>query len=127
MTVLEEIKEVATSSAQVAKRAAQKMPRDSYESEKVLREFHDTLLNLRAELLALYKIAVLEARRTDSPEEITAIWREVLFFCQGTLAVWQGVHAFEPVTQGLIDEYRKQLEQLKAAATEHFQFHNGLE
>jgi hypothetical protein len=62
-----------------------------------------------------------------SPEEITAIWREVLFFCQGTLAVWQGVHAFEPVTQGLIDEYRKQLEQLKAAATEHFQFHNGLE
>jgi hypothetical protein len=34
---------------------------------------------------------------------------------------------FEPVTQSLIDDYRKQLERLKAVALEHFQFHNGLE
>jgi hypothetical protein len=127
MTALEEIKDVATSSAQAAERAAQKISRDSHGSENALREFHNTLLNLRAELLAVYKIAVLEARRTDSPEEITTIWREVLRFCQGMHAMWQGVYAFEPVTQGLVDEYRKQLEQLQAVALEHFQFHNGLE
>jgi len=124
MTVLEEIKEVATSSAKKAERAARTIP---YGSEKVLREFRETLLDLRADLVAYYKIAVLEARRSDSPEEITAIWREVLRFCEAMLLMWQHLHAFEPITQGLIDDYRKQLEQLKAAATEHFQYHNGLE
>jgi hypothetical protein len=128
MTTLEEIKDVATASAQAAERAAQQISRDSTPgSENALREFHNTLLNLRAELLAVYKVAVLEARRTDSPEEITSIWREILRFCQGMQAMWQDVFAFDPVTQGLLDEYRKQLAQLQAVALEHFQFHNGLE
>jgi hypothetical protein len=126
MTALEEIKDVTMASAQIAERAAQKLPRELYESEKALREFHDTLLNLRAELLAVYKIAVLEARRTDSPEEIAAIWREVLRLCQAMLAIWQ-VKGFDPMTQRLVDEYLKQLEQLQTAALEHFHFHNGLE
>jgi hypothetical protein len=127
MTGVEEIKEVATSSARVAERAAKKIPSDSYGSEKVLSEFRDSLLNLRAELLAVYKVAVLEARRTDSSEEIAAIWREVLFFYQQMFAMWQNVRADDPVTQGLVDEFRKQLEQLRITATEQFQFHNGLE
>lgn len=127
MSALEEIKEVATSSAQLAERATRQIPGDSYGSEKGLRDFRDTVLNLRAEILAVYKIAVLEARRTDSPEEITAIWREMLRFCQIMGHMWQGLRAYDPITQGLIDDYLKQLEQLKVAATEHFQFHNGLE
>ena len=73
MSALEEIKEVATSSAQLTERATRQIRGDSYGSEKGLRDFRDTVLNSRAELLAVYKIAVLEARRTDSPEEITAI------------------------------------------------------
>jgi hypothetical protein len=127
MTALEEIKDVTRASAQIAERAARKLSlREPHESEKALREFHDTLLNLRAELLAVYKIAVLETRRTDSPKEIAAIWREVLRLCQAMLAIWQ-VKGFDPMTQRLVDEYRKQLEQLQTAALEHFQFHNGLE
>jgi|SRR5208282_1550064 len=127
MTALEEIKEVATSSAQLAERATRQIPGDSYGSEKASRDFRDTVLNLRAEILAVYKIAVLESRRTHSPEEITAIWREMLRFCQIMGAMWQGLRAYDPITQGLIDDYLKQLEQLKVAATEHFEFHNGLE
>ena len=124
MTVLEEIKEVTTSSARIAQNAWRDIPADSAEP---LVDFHKTLLNLRAEILAVYKIAVLEARRTDSPEEIAEIWREVLAFQGQMFAMWQNVRAYDPTTRGLIDDYREALEQLKVAATQQFEFHGGQE
>ena len=76
MSVLE-IKEVVTASIKTAQSAWRDIPTDS---SAPFTDFHKTLLNLRADILAVYKIAVLEARRTDSPEEIAEIWREVLAF-----------------------------------------------
>lgn len=125
LSAVEEIKEVGQSSLEATQRAAQTIPEKP--SEEALSRFRDIILDLRADTLAFYKFAVLQARRSDTAEEITAIWKEVLFFCDGMLAGWQHLRGFEPVTQSLIEDYRKQLERLKAVALEHFQFHNGLE
>jgi hypothetical protein len=125
LDLVEEIKEVGQSSFEATQRAAQSVPEKP--SEEALSFFRDIILDVRANTLAFYKVAVLQARRADTAEEVTAIWKEVLFFCDGMLAGWQHLRGFEPVTQSLIDDYRKQLERLKAVALEHFQFHNGLE
>lgn len=123
--LIEEIKEVGQSSFEATQRAVQAVPEKP--SEEALSFFRDIILDLRADTLAFYKVAVLQARRADTAEEVTAIWKEVLFFCDGMLAGWQHLRGFEPVTQSLIDDYRTGLERLKAVALEHFQFHNGLE
>ena len=123
MSVLE-IKEVVTASVKTAQSAWRDIPTDS---SAPLTDFHKTLLNLRAEILAVYKIAVLEARRTDSPEEIAEIWREVLAFQKQMFAMWQNVRTYDPETRGLVNDYREALEQLKVAATQQFEFHNGQE
>ena len=39
-------------------------------NEKALSEFRDLILDLRADLLAFYKVAILEVRRADNPEDV---------------------------------------------------------
>lgn len=127
MTALEEIKEVATASADSALRTASTMVRSADPNQRVLREFRGRLEDMRAELRAFYKFAVLQAKQRDNAQEVTAIWREVLYFCDGVLNAWQHLRRFDASTQGAIDDYRTSVEQLKAAALSHFQFHNGRE
>jgi hypothetical protein len=122
MTALEEIKEVTSASAQTAKRAMLNIP--SHPSEEELSQFRDMTLDLRADLLAYYKVCVLEVRRADEPEQIAAIWKEAFAFFDALLAVWSELASgFEPVTQSVLDDYRKTLERLKATVAEHYEFH----
>jgi hypothetical protein len=121
MTSLDEIKEVALSSAQRAERAMQYLP--SVPSEKDLSQFQDIVLDLRADLLAYYKVCVLEVRRADEPEQIAAIWKKALALFDTILAAWGHLRGFDPVTQSVLDDYRKTLERLKATVTEHYKFH----
>jgi hypothetical protein len=125
LDLVQEIKEVGQSSFEATQRATRAVPEKP--SEEALGFFRDIILDLRANTLAFYKVAILQTRRADTAEEVTAIWKEVLFICDGMLAAWEHLRGFEPVTQSVIDDYRKQLERLKAVALEHFQFHNGLE
>ena len=81
MTALEEIREGATASADSALRTASNIVRNAEPNQRVLREFRDRLEDMRAELRAFYKFAGLQAKQRDNAEEVAAIWREVLYFC----------------------------------------------
>jgi len=121
MTALDDIKEVALNSAQRAQRAMLYIP--SQPSEKELSDFRDLVLDLRADLLAFYKVAILEVRRVEESGEVAAIWKEVLSFLEPIETAWGTLRGFEPVTQSLVDDYRRTLEQVKTTVTEHYKFH----
>jgi hypothetical protein len=61
LDLLEEIKEVGQSSFEATQRAAQAVPEKP--SEEALSFFRDIILDLRANTLAFYKVAILQARR----------------------------------------------------------------
>jgi hypothetical protein len=118
----QEIKELAQTSAAVSERARHAVP-TAKASEEALSAFRDIILDSRADLLAFYKVAVLEARRADTPEEVAAIWKEVLFFCRAMQDGWRHLRGFEPTTQSLIEHYRELLTKLENTALEHYQLH----
>jgi hypothetical protein len=88
-----------------------------------LNQVRDKLLDLTAEALALYKVAVLQARRTESMADVAALWEETHGFYAGMLAMWEAVAVSEPTTHGLIEYSRQVLTRLKGAPAEHYALH----
>jgi len=119
-----EITELARSSAAVSDRARAAVPPPKA-SEEALSAFPDIILDLRADTLAFYKVAILEARRADSADEVAAIWKEVLWFANEMQQAWQYLRGFEPTIQSVIDHYRALLDQFQQTALEHYQMHSG--
>jgi hypothetical protein len=97
-----EITELARSSAAVSERARQAIP-PVRPSEEALSVFRDAILDIHADALAFYKIAVLEARRAENADEVAAIWKEVLWFARAMTDGWKHLQSFEPTTQVLVD------------------------
>jgi hypothetical protein len=118
-----EISELARSSAAVSERALAAVP-PLEASEELLENFADRILDLQADTLALYKVAVLDARRADTADEVAAIWKEVLSFARAALELWKDARGPEPATQELIKHYREFLIRFEQTALEHYQAHS---
>jgi hypothetical protein len=124
MTTLQEIKDLARDSLGTSQRAAQALLA-SQEPTKDLNQFRDKLLELAAEALALYKVVVLQARRTESATDVAALWEEAHGLYAGTLAIWEPVAVSEPATRGLIEHYRQVLTRLKGATADQCALHTA--
>jgi hypothetical protein len=118
-----EITELARSSAAVSERALAALPPPKA-TQELLNNFADQILDVRADTLAFYKIAVLDARRANSADEVAAIWKEVLSFARATLELWKKVRVPEPVTEKLIEHHRQFLIRFEATAREHYEAHS---
>ena len=119
---LQEIKDLANDSLATSQRAAQALLA-SQEPIKELNQFRDKLLELAAEALALHKVVVLQARRTESATDVAALWEEAHDLYAGMLAIWELVTVSEPATRGLIEHYRQVLTRLKGATAEQYALH----
>jgi hypothetical protein len=87
-----------------------------------LGQFQDTILDLNAQALAMYKLAVLEADRAETVAEMAEIWTEAHAFFARTLSLWQAVAVHDPLTNKLAEHYKKTLAKLKEVSEEHRQF-----
>jgi len=122
ITPLQEIEELGKGSVAASKQAAQSLEKFQGSAADLI-QFRDKLLDLSAEAIALYKLTALQARRTDSLEEVAIIWKETHSLYVGMFNLWQGLHAFDPATEPLVEHYRQILIRLRDESNEHYQFH----
>jgi hypothetical protein len=118
-----DITDLRASSTAAAERTKLAIPHQP-PSQEALARFRDAILDLHADGLAFYKVAVLEARRADTAEEVAAIWKEVLGFARAMIGGWKHLQGFDPATQSLIDHYQALLSKLEAVASEHHRVHD---
>jgi hypothetical protein len=118
-----EIAELVRASEAVNERTWAAIP-SGQPDEETLNDFADKLLDLRADMLALYKMAVLDARRAESADEVAAIWNAVLSFARSLLTGWTVVGTVDPATEKLIDHTRQFLVRFEKTAAEHYQAHS---
>jgi hypothetical protein len=55
----------------------------------------------------MYKLAVLEADRAESVEEIAEIWTLTQTFFDQTFELWQVVRAYDQLSDKLLEHYKK--------------------
>jgi len=84
--------------------ASQQAARTVFASQEPAEDFNqvrDKRLDLTIE--AFFKVAVLQARRTESVTDVAALWEETHGFYAERMAMWEPVAVSEPAIHGLIN------------------------
>jgi hypothetical protein len=97
--------------------------KDQENTEQTLSRLRDLLVDQEAEMLALFKLYALAARRTESPEQIMALWYNLLTKCDTYLKMAPFWHTGDPHTDAFIRRYESRLHQLRDRVQKLFELH----
>jgi hypothetical protein len=86
-------------------------------------EFRDGMLDLEANMVALYKLAVLATKDRESVDEVAWIWKQTHDTYANALAEWSELLTSDPDREPVVEHYCKTLSRLKKVTAEHWHFH----